>query len=58
MLLMTHGQRQLGTNLSNIEAWRGTIWQISESDPTPGRLDAMVEAMERTCRPAIEESAR
>jgi hypothetical protein len=58
MLLMTHGQRQLGTNPSNIEAWRGTIWQISESDPTQGRLDAMVEAMERTCRPAIEESAR
>jgi hypothetical protein len=58
MLLMTHRQRQLGTNPSSIEHWQKTIWEMSENDQVHQQLNGMVEAIERVCRPAIQEAAR
>jgi hypothetical protein len=58
MLLMTHRQRQLGTNPTSIEQWRKTIWEMSEDDQVHQQLNGMVEAIERVCRPAIQDAAR
>jgi hypothetical protein len=58
MLLNTHRQRDMGFMPQGIDEWRGTIgWGSSEKDTIPARLTAIVEAIEKTCRPVIQEIA-
>jgi hypothetical protein len=58
MLLMTHQERNLGTNPESIRQWRNSIWEMSENGETRQRLNAMIEAIEKVCRPAIQEAAK
>jgi hypothetical protein len=67
MLLRTHQRfkvqrprrpRDEESLLKSREKWEKTIWWgLPEEDPIPSRLDCIVEAIEKTCRPAIQESA-
>jgi hypothetical protein len=58
MLLMTHHQRDLGTAPASIEHWQKVIWEMSDDDPIRQRLNSMVEAIEKVCRPAIQEAVK
>jgi hypothetical protein len=57
MLLMTHDQRELSTAPASIQHWRAVIWETSDDDQIRRRLNSMVEAIEKVCRPAIQEAA-
>jgi hypothetical protein len=52
MLLAT---QKRGTAASNIAKWESTIW---DNDPIRPRLDAMVEAIEKLCRPVIQRAPK
>jgi len=59
MLLDTHRQRDLGFMPQGIDQWKTTIgWGLPEKDTIPARLTGIVEAIEQTCRPVIQEIAQ
>ena len=58
MLLQTHQNRELGSLPENRKAWETTMgWVHTESDPIEARLDQIIDEIERTCRPVIEDMA-
>lgn len=59
MLIMTYRQQSLGSFPQNRRAWEAIIgWAPPENDKIPERLDAIVSAIEKICRPAIQEAAK
>lgn len=56
-LISAHGHRLSASDQVAKARWENTIWSSAEDDPIPGRLDRVVETIEKTCRPAIRESA-
>jgi hypothetical protein len=59
MLLSTYRNRMEGTLPQSYKKWRETIWQdLANDDPIPPRLDRIMEAIEATCRPVIQETAK
>jgi hypothetical protein len=59
MLLSTHRHRSEGTLPKGRRKWEETIWQDwADDDPIPRRIDQIVETIEATCRPVIEELAK
>jgi hypothetical protein len=59
MLVDTHRQRDLGFMPQAIDEWKTTIgWGLPEKDTIPARLTGIIEAIEQTCRPVIQEIAQ
>jgi hypothetical protein len=59
MLLATHQQRDLGSLPNDRRRWQDVIWAgRNETDRIPARLNQIVETIEATCRPAIQEVVR
>jgi hypothetical protein len=59
MLIGTHKMRkspELETNHSR--KWCTTIFGGPDEDDIPKRLDAIITAIEKTCRPAIQETVK
>ncbi len=56
-LISAHGQHLSASDRAAKARWENTIWSEGEDDPIPGRLDRIVETIEKTCRPAVQESA-
>ena len=56
MLMMTYEQRQFGSLPDDRRNWQRVIWEMSDGDPIRSRLERVIEAMEATCRPAIQDS--
>jgi hypothetical protein len=58
MLLDTHRQRDMGFMPDGIQQWKSIIgWGLPEKDTIPARLTGLIEAIEQTCRPVIQEIA-
>lgn len=58
MLIMTYRQRRDGSLPKDIKNWEETIgWRVEEEDVILTRLKAIVDTIEKTCRPAIQENA-
>lgn len=58
MLVMTYRQREQGSAPRDRKTWETIMgWGMPEDDTIPGRLDQITEAIEKTCRPAIQEIA-
>ena len=57
-LISAHGHRLSAADQAERERWKNTIWSGAEDDPIPARVDRAVEAMEATCRPAIQKAIR
>jgi hypothetical protein len=56
MLLNTHRERDLGFMSDGIQQWKSTIgWGLPDKDKIPARLTGLIEAIEQTCRPVIQE---
>jgi hypothetical protein len=58
MLISAYRRGNEGSLPQNREKWEATIWWTGENDPIAARLDHVIEAIEATCRPAIQENAR
>jgi hypothetical protein len=59
MLIGTYRQRSEGSLPENRRRWEESIgWAVTEDDKIPSRLDAIVEDIEKICRPAIQEAAK
>jgi hypothetical protein len=59
MLIGTYRQRTQGSLPKNHREWEATIgWRPLENDQIPGRLDVLIDAIEKICRPAIQEAAK
>lgn len=59
MLINTHQNRDQGSLPQNRIAWEATIgWAAPEDDKIPPRLDALIYAIEKICRQAIQEAAK
>jgi hypothetical protein len=59
MLLDTHRQRDMGFMPDGIQQWKSIIgWGLPEKDTIPARLTGIIEAVEQTCRPVIQEVAQ
>jgi hypothetical protein len=57
MLIQTYQQRNLGSLPDNRKAWEASIgWVPLEEDKVPAELDTIVFAIEKICRPAIQET--
>ena len=57
MLIQTYQQRDLGSLPNNRKVWEASIgWVPSEEDKIPPQIDALVFAIEKICRPAIQET--
>lgn len=56
-LISAHGQHLSASDRAAKARWENTIWSGGDDDPIPGRLDRIVETIEKTCRPAVQESA-
>lgn len=57
-LISTYQHRDQGSLPHNRKLWEATIgWVSAEQDRIPAQLDALVQEIERICRPAIQESA-
>jgi hypothetical protein len=57
-LISAHGHHLSAADQAARQQWENTIWSGAEDDPIPARVDRAVEAMEATCRPAIQKAAR
>jgi len=57
MLMMYDNAGDIGTLPQNRPVWLAALGWDPTNDPITPRLDASVEAVEKTCRPAIAESA-
>jgi hypothetical protein len=56
MLIGTHQQRQMGSLPSDRKPWETTMsWVHTQVDPIAVRLAGVIEAVEKICRPAIQE---
>ena len=56
MLLQTHRQRELGSLPQDRKTWETTMgWVHTAQDPMEVRLNQIIEEIEQTCRPAIQE---
>jgi hypothetical protein len=56
MLLQTHRQRELGSLPQDRKTWETTMgWMHTAQDPIEVRLNQIIEDIEKTCRPAIQE---
>jgi hypothetical protein len=55
MLLMTDRERSEGFNPQGIRQWQATIGWNPEADTISSRLDTIVDVIEQTCRPVIQE---
>ena len=59
MLLDTHRQRDMGFMPDGIQQWKSIIgWGLPEKDTIPARLTGIIEEVEQTCRPVIQEVAQ
>jgi hypothetical protein len=59
MLIMTYPNRYQGSLDSDRSEWEGIIWEgRNAADTIPGTLDRVVEAIEKTCRQAIQEATK
>ena len=59
MLIMTYRDRDQGSLPADRRDWERIMWERrNPADPIPGNLDRIVEAVENTCRPAIQEAAK
>jgi hypothetical protein len=59
MLITTYQQRDSVSTLAIRKAWEASIgWILTENDKISVQLDAIVFAIEKICRPAIEEAAK
>jgi hypothetical protein len=59
MLLQTHRQRELGSLPQDRKTWETTMgWVPTAQDPIELRLNQIIDDIEKTCRPAIQELAR
>jgi hypothetical protein len=56
MLIATH--RQMPDRETQFRQWLTTIYCGADGDDIPKRLDAIVTAIEETCRPAIQETVK
>jgi hypothetical protein len=57
MLISTYEQRDRGSLPQNRKVWEASIgWVPLDEDKIPAQLDALVFAIEKICRPAIQES--
>jgi hypothetical protein len=57
MLISTYQQRNLGSLPDTRKAWEASIgWVPLDEDKVPAQLDALVFAIEKICRPAIQET--
>ena len=56
MLIATHQQRDRGSLPQNRNVWEASIgWAPATEDKIPAKLDALVFAIEKICRPAIQD---
>jgi hypothetical protein len=56
MLLQTHRQRELGSLPQDRKTWETTMgWVHTAQDPIEVRLNQIIEDIEKTCRPVIQE---
>jgi hypothetical protein len=59
MLLQTHRQREFGSLPQDRKTWETTMgWVHTAQDPIEVRLNQIIEDIEKTCRPAIQEFAQ
>ena len=59
MLIMTYRDRDQGSLPSDRAKWQHVIWdRQNKADPIPGKLDSIVETIETTCQPAIQEAGK
>jgi len=58
MLIANHKMDGTPERETNRRKWLTTIYGGSDKDDTPKRLDAIVTAIEETCRPAIQETVK
>ena len=56
MLIQTYQQRDLRSVPQNRKVWEASIgWVPLDEDRIPAQLDALVFAIEKICRPAIQD---
>ncbi len=59
MLIMTYQNRDQGNLPAGRAKWEAAIgWSPLDDDKIPVRIDAIVFAVEKICRPAIQEAAK
>jgi hypothetical protein len=58
MLIKTYHQRDLGSLPQNRRTWEASMGWAPEDDKIPGRLDALIDTIEKICRPAIQEGEK
>jgi hypothetical protein len=59
MLISTHRQRHMGSLPEERKQWETTMgWVHLPVDPIAARLDGVIEAIEKICRPAIQDIAK
>jgi hypothetical protein len=59
MLIMTYRDRDQGSLPGDRRDWQAIMWEgRDKADPIPANLDRIVEEIENTCRPAIQEAAK
>jgi hypothetical protein len=59
MLIGTHQQRKMGSLPEDRKQWETTMgWVHLPVDPIAARLDGVIEAIEKICRPAIQDIAK
>jgi hypothetical protein len=57
MLIVTHKMHKTPEQ-ANHRKWCKTIFGGADEDDIPKRLDAIVTAIEETCRPAIQQTVK
>jgi hypothetical protein len=58
LLINTHRQRDDGSLPQNRRTWEASVGWALEDDKIPGRLDALINTIEKICRPAIQEAVK
>jgi hypothetical protein len=59
MLISTHQQRHMGSLPEDRKHWETTMgWVHAPVDPIATRLDGVIEAIEKICRPVIQDIAK
>jgi hypothetical protein len=58
MLIATHKMNKTPERETNHTKWWETIFRVADEDSISKRLDAIVTAIEETCRPAIQETVK
>jgi hypothetical protein len=54
MLIITHRDKKTDSLAKDRQEWQRTIWGGRRDDPVSRKLDSIVVAIEKTCRPVIQ----